>query len=330
MLCLPLLDGCYYMQAVHGQMEVLRQREPLDRVIADPDTGPELAARLRLLKDARRFATERLLLPDNDSYRTYADLERDYVVWNVIAAPEFSMRPKTWCYLIVGCVAYRGYFSRDGAERTARALREDGYDVFVGGVAAYSTLGRFADPILNTMMARDDTELVALLFHELAHQRLYIKDDTEFNESFASAVAEIGLRQWLTERREPAALSRWRERQSMHEALTAQLQAAKEDLQRLYASTLPAEEMRQRKQRRLQRLADIAAQTAARNGGGNWLGGELNNARLASLSLYRGKVAAFLGIYDRCGEQLDCFYRDVEEIAAMSAERRELELASPR
>lgn len=318
-LCLVSLGGCYYMQAVRGQFEVLARREPLDEVIADPDTAPELAARLELLESARRFASEELGLPDNDSYRSYADLDRDYVVWNVIAAPEFSLEPKTWCYLVVGCVAYRGYFSRKDAYRKGRELRRDGYDVFVGGVTAYSTLGRFADPILNTMMRKDDLELVSLLFHELAHQRLYVDDATEFNESFATAVAEIGLERWLEERGGEAAFARWQRRQERRDALTGLVGDAIADLERLYASGLPAAEMRRRKSAR---LAELGAAAAALGGGGKPLAGDLNNARLVSLSLYRGKVDAFLRLLDRCGGDLGCFYDRAAAIAELPADER--------
>ena len=158
------MAGCYYMQAAGGQWEVIRKREALEDVIEDPDTSPELAARLSLLDEARDFSVVALGLPDNKSYRTYTDLERDYVVWNVFAAPEFSLTPKQWCFPVAGCVSYRGYFSREDAIAQSGRLADDGYDVAVGGVAAYSTLGNFSDPILSTMMRWDDVDLVAVLF----------------------------------------------------------------------------------------------------------------------------------------------------------------------
>ena len=147
-----LLSGCYYVQATRGQMEVLSKRQPIDEIIASPDTDAELGRRLRLVQEARRFSVEQLGLPDNKSYRTYSDLERDYVVWNVFAAPEFALGAREWCYPIVGCVSYRGYFSEEAAQREAGKLRDEGFDVAVGGVPAYSTLGNFNDPVLNTMM----------------------------------------------------------------------------------------------------------------------------------------------------------------------------------
>lgn len=322
------MQGCYYVQAARGQLDVLRHREPIEEVISNPATPPELAARLATLQAARQFASDELLLPDNDSYTTYADIGRDYVVWNVIAAPEFSLEPETWCYLIVGCAAYRGYFSEDKAVQFARSLRKKGYDTYVGGVAAYSTLGRFDDPILSTMMRRDDVELVGLLFHELAHQRLYIKDDTEFNESFASAVEEIGLERWLSAREQSGALRQWKAHQAMLQSMTALVHRARSDLQTLYASDLPADEMRRKKIERLQALAAEGAALAASGAGSNWLQGELNNARLVSLGLYRGSVAAFMGIYDACNEKLACFYSAVEDLAELPAEQRAAALST--
>ncbi len=316
------MQGCYYVQAARGQLDVLRHREPIGDVIANPATPPELAARLSTLQLARQFASDELMLPENDSYTAYADIGRDYVVWNVIAAPEFSLEPETWCYLVVGCVAYRGYFSEDKAVQFARSLRGKGYDTFVGGVAAYSTLGRFDDPILNTMMRRDDVELVGLLFHELAHQHLYIKDDTGFNESFASAVEEIGLERWLSARGQSDALRQWKERQAMLQLMTALVHRARSDLESLYATDLPADEMRRKKGEHLQALAAEAAALAESGAGPNWLQGELNNARLVSLGLYRGSVAAFMSVYDDCDEKLACFYSAVEELAELPAEQR--------
>ena len=192
-----LLPACYYVQATRGQIEVLSKRQPIDEVLASPETAEELGRRLRLVQEARQFSIDELYLPDNKSYRSYSDLERDFVVWNVFAAPEFSLEAREWCYPIVGCVSYRGYFSEEAANGEAAKLRRKGFDSAVGGVPAYSTLGNFNDPVLNTMMRWDDVKLVSTLFHELAHQVLYIKDDTAFNESFATAVEEIGIERWL-------------------------------------------------------------------------------------------------------------------------------------
>ena len=189
--------GCYLLQSVRGQLSLMSKREPISAVIDKPSTPAALRVQLEAVTAIRDFASHDLGLPDNGSYRAYADVGRPYVVWNVVAAPEFSVDPKLWCYPIVGCVAYRGYFAEAGARRFAAGLRTDGLDVVVGGVAAYSTLGHFDDPILNTMMEWDDVELAAIIFHELTHQLLYVANDASFNEAFATTVEEEGVRRWL-------------------------------------------------------------------------------------------------------------------------------------
>ena len=279
-------------------------------MLAAESTPDELTRRLELVQEARQFAIDELHLPDNDSYRSYADLERDYVVWNVFAAPEFSLEPQTWCFPIAGCVAYRGYFDQADARRKAAKLRDDGFDVAVGGVPAYSTLGRFDDPVLNTMMHWQDTDLVATIFHELAHQVLYIQDDTAFNESFATAVADIGLERWLLSRGETGQFEAYLERRQLREQLVAIIRDARADLEMLYASGADEHVMRQDKERRLQRLAqDLNAQLGESGlESPGWLGGQLNNARLASIGLYELDLARFRALYEDCERDLRCFY----------------------
>ena len=248
------LSGCYYTQAARGQIEVMRKREPIDDVISATDTSAELSTRLQLVQEARRFSVDALHLPDNDSYRTYADLQRDYVVWNVFAAPEFSLQPVSWCFPVAGCVNYRGYFAEDKAQEKAQQLKEDGFDVAVGGVAAYSTLGKFSDPILNTMMRWEDSDLIAVMFHELAHQVLYVKGDSGFNESFASAVEEVGLERWLVSRGESQALAAYRDRRKLRYRLMQRVAKARDDLDAIYASLQSEAEMRAAKRQRLDAL----------------------------------------------------------------------------
>lgn len=322
------MGGCYYMQAVNGQMEVLRKREPIAELLQDPGLPDATRQQLATVLDARRFAVETLLLPENDSYRTYTDLERDYVVWNVIAAPEFSLEPKTWCFPVVGCVAYRGYFSQASAERQAGKLREQGYDVFVGGVPAYSTLGKFDDPVLNTMLRWSDVDLVSTLFHELAHQRLFVKGDTGFNESFATAVAEIGLERWLSARGRAAELDGYRARGALRALLLETAEAAKLDLTALYAQNIEDGVKRARKQQLLDALVARAAEDAERLGfdGPGWLRPPLNNARLASMTLYRGKLGAFRRILADCDGNIGCFYAEAERLADLPAAERQLRL----
>ncbi|MBT8109020.1 MAG: aminopeptidase [Gammaproteobacteria bacterium] len=309
--------GCYYVQAARGQYDVLQRSEPIDELLVAEGTPDELVRRLELVQGARQFAVDELLLPDNDSYRSYADLERNYVVWNVFAAPEFSLEPRTWCFPVAGCVAYRGYFDEQDAHRKAAQLRDDGFDVAVGGVPAYSTLGRFDDPVLNTMMRWQDTDLVATIFHELAHQVLYIKDHTAFNESFATAVADIGLERWLLTTGERNDYDAYLERRRVREQLVAIIRDARAELETLYDSGVDEDAMRAKKDARLRRLAeDLKAELAASGlESPGWLVGQLNNARLASIGLYELDLARFRALYEECARDLECFYGRAKELA---------------
>ena len=327
-----MLDGCYYMQAAKGQYDVMRKRQPLDEIIEDESVDERLRQRLQMVVEARQFAVEELQLPDNDSYMSYADLQRDYVVWNVFAAPEFSLTPLTWCYPVAGCVAYRGYFKEASARKKAAALEADGYDVSVGGVAAYSTLGRFSDPVLNTMMRWSDADLVATLFHELAHQQLYVKDDTEFNESFATAVADIGLQKWFDARNDAGTdepeLGAYHDRRALRRQLVDLTLAAKEELGKLYASDQSEEDKRVVKSNILDKLSRDAEALVTRAGAGstNWLRPPLNNARLASIGLYENHVPASLTLYADCRLDLSCFYESAEELSGLDIELRKSRL----
>ncbi|MEQ9563317.1 MAG: aminopeptidase, partial [Woeseiaceae bacterium] len=277
-----MLEGCYYFQAARGQMDLLRRRQPIDELIADNSIPQELRERLVLVNDARQFAVDELNLPDNDSYRSYADLERDFVVWNVVAAPEFSLEPKQWCYPVAGCVAYRGYFAEEAARKLASKLESQGFDVMVGGVPAYSTLRRFADPVLNTMMRWSDDDLVATLFHELAHQVVYVKDDSQFNESFATTVAQTGLERWREHRGEDGLPENWQERRRVSAELVTLAISTREKLETLYDSGMDESMMRERKHAILQELADDAQAVADRkNAAANPFAGGVNIARLA-------------------------------------------------
>ena len=322
--CLCLLSGCYYTQALRGQLEVLGKREPIADVLADPDTPEELARRLQLVADAREFAITELGLPDNGSYTTYADLERDFVVWNVFATPEFSLAPKQWCYPIVGCVAYRGYFRQAAADSTAERLDEAGYDVHTGGVSAYSTLGRFEDPVLNTMMRWDDVQLVSVLFHELAHQVLYIKGDTAFNESFATAVEEIGVERFLSQRGMDELYASYEERKQLRRRLTAHVEAARADLETYYGETIDDDEKRLLKEDRFERLeADLRAELEQSGRDADaFLARPFNNARTVSFALYEGRLPEFRRLLENCGGELDCFYDEVRRISEMPPAER--------
>lgn len=328
-LCL-VNSGCYYMQAAVGQWQVLRKSEPIDEVIAAGDTPEETARRLHLVQAARQFSIDELGLPDNDTYRRYADIEREFVVWNVFAAPEFSVQPRQWCFPVAGCVSYRGYFSKDAAYREAERLEKDGYDVSVGGVSAYSTLGNFNDPVLSSMLRWDDMQLAGVLFHELAHQVLYIKGDTAFNESFATAVEEIGLERWLAARGRPGDMATYRERRELRQDLMALVAAARGDLRIYYADDITDEEKRRLKASRLQRLQTEATARLEKSGrsGSAWIREGLNNARLASMTLYEGWVPAFRSLFRQCGQDIRCLYVEAEKLSALGRSARDTRLGA--
>ena len=322
--CLLLISGCYYTQALRGQLEVMGKSEPIAEVLADPDTPEALARRLELVADAREFSITELGLPDNGSYTTYTDLERDFVVWNVFATPEFSLRPKQWCYPIVGCVAYRGYFREAAAVSTAERLAEAGYDVHLGGVSAYSTLGRFEDPVLNTMMRWDDIQLVSVLFHELAHQVLYIKGDTAFNESFATAVEEIGVERYLESRGMEDAFASYEERKELRRRLMTLVDAARTDLETYYAETIDDDEKRLLKEHRLEALtADLRAELERSGRDADaFLARPFNNARMVPFALYEGRLPEFRQLLDNCNGDLGCFYDEVRRISELEPVER--------
>ncbi len=328
LLAILQIEGCYYMQAIRGHFEVMSSRQPIPDIIADEESPEELKRRLVVVQEARDFAVDELMLPDNKSYRSYADLGRDYVVWNVFAAPEFSLEPMTWCFPVAGCVAYRGYFAEDAAQNKAQDLRDAGYDVAVGGVAAYSTLGRFPDPVLNTMMRWSDLQLFSTIFHELAHQKLYIKGDTAFNESFATAVADIGVERWLDGRSELPSIGGYRDNRELRRSMMALVDEVKGELEDLYLSDIDENLKRTRKQALLGGLSAAAGRLVDKRGGGvsNWLAAPLNNARLASLGLYEGRQGAFETILRDCDQQLACFYAATEKLADLDMDERNLRL----
>ncbi|MCQ4270522.1 aminopeptidase [Pseudomonas kuykendallii] len=331
LLCLAL-SGCssYYGQLLQGQLQVLRQREPIDAVLADPARDPHLRQRLALAQQARRFASAALHLPDNRSYRVYADIGRPFVVWNVFATPRYSLAPVEHCFPIAGCVAYRGYYQQGRARGAAALLSEEGLDTYVGGVEAYSTLGWFDDPLLSSMLRWDDDRLAATIFHELAHQQLYVADDTAFNESFASFVEQQGLREWRIARCLPAPDAR-QERQRRQ--FTELILTSRERLQALYAEPLDAAQKGAGKATEFERLR--AEYRTLRDGqwGGDtrydaWMAQPLNNARLLPFGLYDQWVEAFAVLFQRANGDWREFYRRAAEIGRLPAAGREQALAS--
>ncbi len=318
-----LLCGCgtlYLMQAASGEWQVLRRRVPIDTLLADPHTPPALRAHLEEVHAAREFASRELGLPDSSSYRSYADIGRPYVVWNVVAAPEFSVSPKRWCFPIAGCVAYRGYFREQRAREFAAALAVRGLDVAVDGVPAYSTLGRFADPVLSSMLRYGDDELAATIFHELAHQLLYVRGDSEFNEAFATTVEDAGLERWLTQQGASQRLQQLRERQAHAAAFVSLLARSRARLALLYASGVARDEMRAGKAQILGALAADIRALELREGASyplyeEWIAAGLNNARLASVSTYFDCLPGFTRLLGESGNDLTRFYAAARELA---------------
>lgn len=319
-----MLSGCYVLQAARGQMEVLSRREPIQRVIARPTTSDTLRQRLQYVVEARQFAVTALGLPDNASYRSYADLRRSSIVWNVFATPEFAVEPRRWCFPIAGCVVYRGYFREASADRYARRLRMRGYDASVGGVAAYSTLGHFADPVLNTMLNWSDAQLASTLFHELAHQVIYLPSDSEFNEAFATVVEEEGLTRWLEQRGSAAALAQWREQRRKEAAISKLLLATREQLRSLYAADLSPTQKRDRKNQLFGALKyhywQLKATWNGYSGYDRFFDRALNNANLVAVATYRECVPPLKREFVAAGSDFQKFYARMREV---TAERKE-------
>jgi predicted aminopeptidase len=319
--------GCYLLQSVQGQLSLMSKREPISRVIDKPSTPPTLRAELKAVAEIRDFASRELGLPDNGSYRSYADVGRRYVVWNVVAAPEFSVDAKEWCYPIVGCVAYRGYFVEPRARRFAARLRAQGLDVTVGGVAAYSTLGHFNDPVLNTMMGWNDVELAAIIFHELTHQLLYVANDSSFNEALATTVEEEGVRRWLQAQGRDADLAKHLVEQERYIKVIDLLTTTRAELRAVYASGAAPEPMRERKRAAFAAMRSSFALLKAGWGGHapfeSWFDDDLNNAHLASIATYFTCVPGFERELKAAGGDLNLFYARVRELAKLPQDKRD-------
>jgi predicted aminopeptidase len=307
----------YYAHLAQGQLDLLSKRESIARLVADPATDPKLAARLKLALEARAFASDHLALPRNGSYTLYADLGRPWVVQNVFATAEFSTRAVEHCFPIAGCVGYRGYYDKARADEEAARLKARGDDVYVGSSPAYSTLGWFDDPVLNTMLRWDDDELAGTVFHELGHQRLYVKDDTSFNESFATFIEQQGLREWRAARGQPPTDALGSRRSDQFAALVL---ATRTRLDALYKSALPPEEMRQRKQAEFEQLrADYRAlrdgEWQGYAGYDGWISAEINNAKLLPFGLYHRWLPAFAVVFEQAGHDWPAFYKAAKLLA---------------
>lgn len=323
-----LLCGCagvrYYTHVTHGEVSLLLHRRALDTVLADPATPVGEARRLRQAAAARQFASRELALPDNRSYTTYVALDRPFVAWNVFAAPRYAVDAVRQCFPIAGCVAYRGYFRRSLAEKAAARLSAQGRDVWIGGVPAFSTLGWFADPILSSMLRWDDDELAATIFHELAHQRIYVKGDTAFNESFATFVEREGLRQWRRARGLPPADARG---QAMDDGFTALVLELRERLRRDYVRGGDAEALAAVKQADIDAFRQAYIRWRDRHWPDDhrydaWVAGPINNAKLLPFGLYDRWTPAFAQLFARAGRCWPAFYQAVRRLAGQQAAAR--------
>jgi len=343
------LSGCqtvrFYGQAIKGQYQIVIHERSITNLLADPKTPPKLKTRLELLEALRLFARADLKLPVDDHYRKYVDVHRPYVVWNVEAAPEFSMQPVSWWYPFVGSLEYRGYFSLSGATNYAACLRKKGYDVSVGGVQAYSTIGWFEDPVLNTFIFETDADLAEILFHELGHQQLFAHGDTDFNEAFATSVGEEGARRWLKSKGDQAAIERYQAHLRRNREFVRLVMSTRLRLEDLYGderteggkvkatrkkSDVPPERLRQEKQRILSEMKERYAQLKTDWGGDpefdGWFAQALNNAHLNSVAAYYDFVPGFEKLLAENGGDLERFYQAAEKLSKKPKKQRHADL----
>ncbi|MFT3802186.1 MAG: aminopeptidase [Burkholderiaceae bacterium] len=325
-------DLGYYWQSVSGHWSMIRAAQPLDRLLDDPALDPVLRERLERAQRIRRFASEALGLPDNGSFTRYADLKRPFVVWNVVAAPRYSLELQRWCFPVAGCITYRGYYDKDRAEAFARTLEAQGLDVYVAGVPAYSTLGWFDDPLLNTFIGYGEPELARLIFHELAHQLVYVSGDSTFNESFATAVEQIGVSRWLASRGDPSLVRAYRQHEQRRQAFVALLTQARDRLMRGYAQAAD-DTQRQRIKDEVFAALQRDYQSLKAGWGGwagydRWFGQKLGNAHLGSVATYTALVPGFLALAEQQPD-LPAFYDRVREIAKLDKNQRDQRLAAP-
>jgi predicted aminopeptidase len=323
-LLAALLAGCFYWQAIGGQLELLRKRTPIDKLLADPNVDPKLKTTLASVAEIRRFASEELKLPDNDSYTSYVDLGRPYVVWNVVATPEFAVEPKRWCFPFVGCVGYRGFFEREAAEKFAAGLAHEGLDTYSGGSTAYSTLGYFADPVLSTMIGGGEQYVASLLFHELTHQKLYVKDDSEFSEALATAIEEYGTERWLGSHGTADALTLYRSRLRYRSDFADLIAAQQTRLRAVFATSGTVEEKRAAKARAYEAMRADYSVMKTRWGGTTdydaWFAAPLNNATLAAVATYRRWVPALRARLEEVG--LAAFYQEMTVLSKLTVAER--------
>lgn len=312
------MSGCqtasFYTQSVVGHSKLMLARQPIEKVIKRADAP--LVHKLQLVQELKLFANSELALPNNKSYSSYVALERDYPVWVVVAAKPFSLQPKQWCYLVIGCAAYRGYFSKNSANKYAGELRSKGWEVYVGGAIAYSTLGWFADPLLPTMMRGNDSALAELMFHELAHQRIYVKGDSHFNEALATVVGERGALRWL-QTFKPNSVAAYLKLMAAQRVFSQRVTTLKLSLQDVYRSELKSVDKIESKKKAIETFRQDYERLKQSKWAGNgyfdhWVAGNINNAKLAAFSTYYEQVPEFEQLLDDCDQNFKRFFETLD------------------
>jgi predicted aminopeptidase len=350
-LVLVAVCGCqtigFYSQALKGQYGIFAHQKPIAALLADSQTPALLKQRLEVIQALRQFAQTDLQLRVDGHYRKYVDVQRPYVVWNVEAAPEFSLEPKSWWYPMVGRLDYRGYFSKPGAHDYAAILRRKHYDVYVGGVEAYSTLGWFKDPVLNTFIFNRDPELAEVIFHELAHQRVFARGDTDFNEAFATTVGQAGARRWLRKNRDTAASEQYEGQLRRNDQFVHLVMRTREKLEKLYGDQrteegklkalrkprgIPPQQLRQEKLQAFKELqkeySKLKEDWGGRSDYDDWFAREINNAQLNSVAAYYDLVPSFERLLELKGGDPEKFYEAADRLAKMPKKERRQQLGS--
>jgi len=340
------LSGCetlrFYKQAIKGQYQLMANKQPIDQLLTNPKTEPRLKKQLQLLQELRAYADKELKLPVDDHYRKYVDVHRPYIVWNVEAAPEFSMEPKSWWYPLVGRLEYRGYFSESDAQHYAATLRKKGYDVYIGGASAYSTLGWFKDPVLNTFIFDPEPDLAETIFHELGHQRVFARGDTDFNEAFATTVGQEGAKRWLRAKGDTNAVEQYEAELRRNSDFVHLIMDARQELETLYGDEkteagkikgskkpreLSPEQLRQKKDAVFEQLRNCYAKRKVEWGGDteydDWFSRQLNNAKLNSVAAYYDLVPGFVQLLKLNGDNLEKFYNAAEALSMRPKKERQ-------